>query len=413
MLEFSDQPYRYFPPKRIAPLAWLITWFNALVRLPLTNGIKGIEISGHEGLRDLRRRGDRLIFNPNHPTHSDPEIFTETLRRVGISARFMAAYDIFLRSRISAWAMRTMGSFSVDREGSDPKAMAQARATIQEGSHGLVIFPEGNVYLRNDEVTPFHDGAAMLGLRAAKDLAKEDVRVWVVPVSIKVTHMTDVREKVLATLADLGKAVGAEARMGASPLERIRSVGIAALHRNLRQRGIDVPEEDDLGRLIEAAGDSVLCQLEKKMDLTPKPKDSLIDRVRGARRVIHQVRMDADKAADHKAAELWANEAMVAFRIVSYRGDYVASNPTLDRFAETVEKLSEDIFARMPPTFGPRHAFVHLGEPIDLGDHLEGFRKKVRVAVRTLTEQVEGAVQEGLDRFNEVNPHPGGSIKVE
>lgn len=412
MLEFSDQPYRYFPPRRFPPTAWLLTWFNTLVRLPWVKRIRAVEISGHEGLGELLARGDRLLFTPNHPTHSDPEIVTEAMRKAGIATRFMAAYDIFLRSRLNRWALQRLGSFSVDREGSDPKAIGEARATLVEGRYALTIFPEGNVYLRNDEVTPFHEGAAMIALRSARELSKNGVRAYAVPVSIKVTYLDDVREKVYVTLAKLAKAVQAKDGAEGDPLDRIRSVGVAALKRNLRHRGIDVPERDDLPGLIEASAESVLLALEKKMHLEPRKNESLIDRVRRARRVIHQIRLDAEQAADHRAAELWANEAMVAFRIVSYRGDYVALKPTLDRYAETVEKLAEDVYARMPETFGPRHAFVRFARPVNLADHLESFGRKAREATRSLTERLEGAVQEGLDGLNAANPHPGGTIRV-
>ena len=413
MLEFSDQPYRYFPPKRIAPIAWLLTRLNPLVRLPRTCRIKAVEISGEDGLRDLRAKGDRLLFLPNHSTHADPEIFTEAMRQAGITTQFMAAYDIFLRSAWHAWVMQKLGCFSVDREGSDPKAMAQAKATLLEGRHTLTIFPEGNVYLRNDEVTPFHEGAAMIGLRTARELRRRDVRSWIVPVSIKATHLADVREKLSELLQGLASAVEAKSSDHGSPLERIRSVGTAALQRNLRHRGIDVPKMEDLNEMIRAAAESVLSQLERKMDLEPRAKDSLIDRARRARRVVHQVRVDAEKAADHKAAELWANEAMVAFRIVSYRGDYVANRPTLDRYAETVEKLSEDIYSKMPEPCGPRCAFVEFGRPIDLGEYGESFKRKAREATRSLTDRVEEAVQDGIDRLNAANPHPGGALEVE
>ncbi|MCZ6689941.1 MAG: 1-acyl-sn-glycerol-3-phosphate acyltransferase [Planctomycetota bacterium] len=412
MLEFSDKPYRYFPPERIAPIAWLLTLLNRMIRLPRRRKIKQIEISGADGIREIRSRGVRILFTPNHSTHSDSEIFIEAIRKIGLTTQFMAAYDIFLRSRIGAWAMQRMGSFSVDRDASDPKAMAQARAILSEGRHSLTIFPEGNVYLRNDEVTPFHEGAAMLGLRSAKELSKKDVSVVVIPVSIKVTYLVDIREPVEARLSELVRAVDAEVSQDAGLPERVRATGTAALLRNLRQRGIDIPEAEDLAGLIKASASSVLRQLEKKMDIEPRAKDSLIDRVRAARRKIHSVLIDPERAADHKAAELWANEAMVAFRIVSYRSDYVASHPTLDRFAETVEKLEEDIFARMPRPYGPRCAFVRFGRPIDLEEYLESFRIKARVATRSLTERIEGAVQEGIDALNTANPHLGGSTMI-
>jgi 1-acyl-sn-glycerol-3-phosphate acyltransferase len=401
MLEFSDKPYRYFPPRRVAPVACLLRWFNRAIRLPRTCRIASVETSGEQDIP-----GTRLIFTPNHPTHSDAEIFTEAMRQVGRVTRYMAAYDIFLRGRLPRWAMQLSGTFSVDREGSDPRAMAQAKEIILAGHHSLTVFPEGNVYLQNDQVTPFHEGAAMLGLRSARDLARRDATLHVIPVSIKTTYRGDVREPVMDLLEKLARAVQVDLR--GDPLERLRAVGLAALRRNLRYRGLDCPDGDDLPEIIQASADAVLRRLEEKMDLPERRSDSLIDRVRRARRVIHQVRLDPEREADHAAATVWADEAMVAFRILSYRGDYVASHPTVDRFAETVEKLGEDVYSRMLRPVGSRTAFVRFGEPIDLGDYLESFRKKARRATRKLTDRMETAVQDGLDRINAANPHPGG-----
>ncbi len=77
-------------------------------------------------VREAKEKGERLMFVMNHPTHSDPQVVTEVHRRLGVGSSFMAAYDVFLRSRLTAWAMQRMGHFSIDREGSDRKAMSTA-----------------------------------------------------------------------------------------------------------------------------------------------------------------------------------------------------------------------------------------------------------------------------------------------
>jgi hypothetical protein len=110
---------------------------------------------------------------------------------------------------------------------------------------------------------------------------------------------------------------------------------------------------------------------------------------------------------DHAAAAMWADEAMLAFRIASYPIGYAAEHPTIDRIGETVEKLEEDLCRRMPAPFADREAFVRFNEPIDVSTYLER-HPKLRAAVRALTEDAEAAVQAGIDRLNHDNPHPGG-----
>lgn len=391
----------------------LMQRYNRARYLPRTKRVVEVAVEGGDELLAARRPSDRLLLLPNHPSHADPEVFFEALRQTGISTLFMVAYDIFLRNRRNACIIQRTGGFSVDREGSDPSALKQAKQTLVDGRHALTIFPEGNVYLQNDQVTPFHEGAAMIGLRTARELAERHARILAVPVSIKLTYLQDVRDAVFARLNELASAVEVELREDDPPVERLIQVGVAALHRNLKHRGIDSPREDDLTKLIQAAAGVVLDRLEAKLDQSSREGDSLIDRVRKARRVIHQIRLDDSRAADHAAAAHWADEAMLAFRIASYAGNYVAARPTLDRFAETVEKLSEDVFARMPKPFGDRRATVRFNAPIDLTDYLPAFSRKARDAVRELTRDIEQTVQRGVDAINERNRQPGGTVTVQ
>ncbi|MEZ6191137.1 MAG: hypothetical protein R3C45_07575 [Phycisphaerales bacterium] len=73
MLDFSDLPYQYFPPKRNALVSWAIGVFNRYNRLPKVLKVDRVEVTGIDKLKQtLRRRGakrDRVLFLPNHPTH--------------------------------------------------------------------------------------------------------------------------------------------------------------------------------------------------------------------------------------------------------------------------------------------------------------------------------------------------------
>lgn len=416
MLDFSDLPYRYFPPKRNALVAWAIGVFNRYHRLPKTMKVGRVEVTGIDTLKQtLRRRGpkrDRVLFLPNHPTHADAAVFIESLRQTGFSTQMMAAYDVFLRSRLDAWVMQKLGAFSVDREGGDQRAMKEAAGVLTKGKHALTIFPEGNVYLRNDRVTPFNDGAAFLALRAAKELAKHGVRVLAVPVSIKLTHLTNCRAVLEQMLADLAKAMevaGDGSTDNRTPRDVIVHIGCAAVRRNLKHRGLVPPDTEDIAELIAFSAGAVLDDLEAKLDIQPKPGATLIDRVRAARRVIHEVRTDEARVADHAAALTWADQAMLAFRITSYLPDYVAEKPTLDRVSETIEKLAEDVLRKMIDPIGPRRAFVRFNDPICLNDYI-GESKRGKQAIRDLTAACEAAVQGGLDAINALNECPGGKM---
>lgn len=412
MLEFCDKPYRYFPPRYNRLLAWVLTRRNRGTFLP-SKKIVAVEPQGIDGLRAEMRPGDRLLFTPNHPTHADAAILLEALWQAGLRSKVMAAYDVFMRGRLDAWAMQALGAFSVDREGSDSRAMKEALATLAKGDFGLTIFPEGNVYLENDVVTPFHEGAAFIALKAAAECVeqKQPGRVLVVPLSIKATHATDVRPQLTALLRRIATAVGCEIESGSTPLNALKHVGLAALRRNLEHRGIECPPHTngELRQMIESTAGQVVARLEAKLKIQPKPADSLVDRIRRARRAIHEVRTDETRAADHAAAATWADEAMVAMKIASYSGKYVTASPTLDRIGETIEKLYEDVYSRAMEPVGPRHALVRFNRPIDVSPYVADGRKP-RQSVRELTAAMEGAVQDGLLQLNAGNPHPGAAL---
>ena len=430
MLAFCDEPYRYFPPRYNPLIAWLLKRYNARRHLPRTLQISGVETWGGDELRRTLKPGDRVVILPNHPTHADAPILLEALRQVpgpvpgvGLRSHVMAAYDVFLRSRLDAWVMQRLGAFSVDRDGSgggaDNRAMKQALSVLERGRFALTIFPEGHVYLQNDQVTPFNEGAAFIALKAARQLAgggsHEDPgatgRVLVVPVSIKVTHTSDVRPTLTRIIREMAQSVDCPIVSGATPLTALKQIGLVALARNLQHRGFDCPDVADreLPAFIEATAGLVIARLESKLGIEAKPSDGLVDRIRRTRRLIHEVRTDENRAVDHAAAATWADEAMVAFKIASYSGRYVTQSPTLDRVSETTEKLYEDLYHQVMPPIGPRHAYVKFNPPIDLTPHVDS-GGKLRVAVREVTAQAEGAVQDGLYQINAGNQHCGVAL---
>ncbi len=142
----------------------------------------------------------------------------EVQRRLRINAATMAAYDVFLRGKWQAWLMQSIGCFSIDREGSDSQAMKCAVDVLVSGERPLTIFPEGNVLMMNDRVSPFLDGAAFVAMRAQKKLGNE-APIFAIPIAIKLSHLTDCRRVVLEHVARLESRLGLES----NPDDTVRS----------------------------------------------------------------------------------------------------------------------------------------------------------------------------------------------
>lgn len=415
MLDFADAPYRFFPARPSLLIMEVGQMLNAHYFLPgKHHRVRRVELSGaSEQVKALMDRGERLIFTPNHSTHSDPQVMSEVMRQLDGHSCFMAAYDVFLRGKTLAWVMQRSGAFSVDREGSDRKSMGEAIRVIKSGRFPLTIFPEGNVYLQNDRVTPFLEGASFLALKAQKELGDQRP-VHVVPVSIKLSHLDDVRSQVTAKLQRISDITHEDFRPDADPVGELMRIGRELLEKNLRQRGYIDPDEDinegNLSEVLGGSADRILTGLESKMQIEPPKGGDLVDRVRKIRATIHSIRIDPEREADHRVAAVWSDEAMLALRILGYGKPYVAVNPSLDRYAETVERLNEDLFGRWDPPMGERDALVQIGEPINLSTwQKEGQTtgRKSRQAVGDLTRAMEQAVQEGLDEINATNERQG------
>ncbi len=413
MLQFADTPYESYPPKPNPLMIWLLQQQNRFLILPAKrHRIKSISLHDAERVGPLRNDPSaRILFIANHSTHSDPQVMGEVQRRLKITSCFMAAYDVFQRGKLNAWLMQRFGAFSVDRDGSDSKAMKQAVSILKTGRYALTIFPEGNVYFMNDRACPFLDGTSFIALKAQKNLGS-DAKVYVVPVSNKFTHRTDQRRAVVGKVSSLAQTIGTEYNPDIDLRSELMRIGTRALRNQLEKLGYSsTPAEDlDFVDLLETLAKPIIENLEARLDVKTRDGDSLIDRIRRIRSHIHQIRIDSDRDAQHPEATHWAEEAILALRILSYAGDYIQEKPTLDRYAETVEKLVEDHSSVSQTPWAPRHVYSCVNEPIDLTSYLEAFQKNSRNTMAQLTRDCEASLQSGLDEMNELNTHPGGEL---
>lgn len=410
MLEFSDASYRFFPAEPSPFLIGIARFANRHFILPGKNHrITELRLEGNtEPLREAREKGERLVFVINHPSHSDPQVMTEVLRRLDLPCSFMAAYDVFLRSRFNAWMMQKLGNFSIDREAADRKAMTAAIATVTSGDYCLTIFPEGNVYLTNDRVTPFLDGTAFIALKAQQSI--ENTPVKIVPVSLKFTHLTTPRETVTQRLVDLARDSGHEYSPGSSedPLGAVLGLGRHLIGGYLRKHGFlqdQTAEEASVHEVLKTFASDLVSELEAKLALTPPKEGGLVERIRKVRSTIHQIRTDASGSSRPEIDGL-AEKAILAFRVHGYLTPYLTEHPTVDRYEETVERIAEDFYSRAMPRTGPRRAIVHVHEPLDAGSFL-GEAGNLKAAVAPLTRAMERAVQAGIDAINTGNDTPG------
>jgi len=410
MLEFSDLPYKFVPPRPNNLIIGLGRIVNRFFGLKCRNHrLKEINIDGLKEFQKIAKEKDaRFIILPNHPTHSDPQVINEICRRMNEKPSFMAAYDVFARSKFVSWIMQRIGAFSVDREGSDRKAMKCAAQILEEGQYALVIFPEGNVYFCNDRVTPFAEGAAYIGLRTQHKLG-EDTPVYAVPISLKYTFIEDVRRTVISDLEEIAQKYKTSLSTEKPIIEEITRISILTLSEFLKKHDYSLPEDNiNVDNLINEAVEQIIIKLEKEIGITANHDQTLISRIRKIRSKIHSIRIDIEKQQEHAYAADLADEAMLALRILGYSGGYAANNPSLNRIAETVARLREDIHSVWAPPVGKRKVLAKICQPIDLRTYVNPNEKVSKDAIIKLTEEFENSVQNGINESN-TKDHSHGS----
>ena len=412
MLEFSDLPYKFVPPKPNRLIIGLGRLINRFIGLPSRNHlIRKIRLTGKKGILEIAKNPKaRYIIVCNHPTHSDPQVVNEICRRIGVKPAFMAAYDVFARSEMVSWIMQRIGAFSIDRDASDRKAMKCAGEIIEQGKFPLVIFPEGNVYLCNDRVTPFAEGAAFIALRAQMKLGNDEP-VYAVPISLKYTHIEDVRSIAIIKLRSIAKQFKDTLSNEEPILDEITRISILTLAEELKDHGYETPNQNiDVEHLIERTSENIIQKLEQELNISSQKDTESVSRIRKIRSKIHSLRIDTENKDQHKTFENIAAEAMLALRILGYSGGYAKQNPSLDRVTETIIRLHEDVHSEIEKPLGKRDVFANIGTPIDLRSRINSDGKIERNSIAKLTEDLERSIQDDISKINKKNDSIGNEL---
>jgi 1-acyl-sn-glycerol-3-phosphate acyltransferase len=391
----NDLPYTFRPPKNSRWLRPLGLSLNRVVHLSRKYRVAKIEATGFEKVRELNAAGHAILLAPNHSDHSDPHVMMELLARHGMQPLFMAAREVFEVSPLAAWALQRMGVFSVDRDGPDLSAIKTAITLLEKGTNPLVIFPEGEIYHHHRRLDPLNEGVASILLKAASRLAAGK-HAYLVPVGLRFFHDSSVEATFGERLSKLEHRIGWTPKPRMALDERILRLGTGVLALKeteyLGYAGVGVVQ-DRLNHLCE----SLLALAESHY-----PRDAKAitppERVRALRFRIRRRLLDSEKIPSNEEREGLLDDldrVFTALQAHSYIGDYLLEDPTLDRRAETLLKLEEDLFGF--PTYPiDRVAKVTAGEPIVVSNMLDNNELNPKGGALPLTELLEQRLAELL-----------------
>jgi 1-acyl-sn-glycerol-3-phosphate acyltransferase len=392
-----QKPYAFCPPRYAGwfrPVLHLLSFWFLRYRF----NIRQISVSGEEALVRLVRDGQSVLVAPNHADHADPNLLVHVGRLHRLAFHFMAAREAFERGAMRRFVLQRSGAFSVDREGADLAAIRTAMNILRECRHPLVIFPEGEIYHHHEELDLLNDGVATILLRAAEKLPAGK-KSYAIPCAIRVTHDPRVATTFSSRLDALDRRITWKPRSGAEVVERIYRLGSALLA---------IKEEEFMGHCrngelierIQYLQRYLVEQAEHQHGIGPSSSPVPL-RIKALRQIIRkELIAGLETLPPQRREQLYddLDRLFAAQQLYSYSGPYVRSHPTLDRIAETLFKLEEDVLG--DGTYpAPRRAEVVFSEPIDVESFLRDNGLNAKSGVRPLTELLRHRIEGLMKRW--------------
>ena len=344
-------------------------------------------------LSDLAKDDIGILLTPNHSAHADPFAMYGAADAVNLPFYFMVAWEVYGNANwITRLGLAHHGCFSVDREGTDMRALRQAMEILSTGKFPLVIFPEGEIYHLNDRITPFRDGASSVALMAAK---KSPRPIACVPVGIRYTYVQDPTDELTEVMGTLERKLHWRPRPDLTLQDRIYRLagGILAL-KEIEYMGqvATEPIPDRVQNLLQ----HVLGGLEQRHEVS-MPQTTVPERIKDVRRRVIKEYLELEESGSgrERIADLERDldEIFLVVQLFSYPGDYVVEKPTIERIAETIDKFEEDSSPTGKANIrGTRAAKIQFGDPIILQPGKAGRRPPAE-----LTQEIEAGVQGLLD----------------
>ena len=383
----NRQPYQT-PPHWWSPrpsLGWTRFWRGPRQkRAADVHGLSDVHLAGIENLRGVLQQDCGVMICPNHANHADGFAMMAASDILRHPFYFMTAWQVFAMTHtVGRSVLRQHGCFSINREGHDVRAIRQSIRVLEETNDPLVIFPEGEVYHLNDRVMPFRRGAAKIAAIAAD---RGNRPIACLPCAIKYTYVDDPTEAIEVTLDNLEKSLDLRTSRKSGMVARLDAIFLRLLEEN-EERYLNRPSVGSRGQRVEYLIEYILSRLEHKFlgaptDLTipvrvKRLRQSAIEQIESTP-VKHQYQLECTEAMD---------DLFLVMQLFSYPVDYLANQPSIERIAETVDKLEEDILGAEPATVrGMRSATITFGQPFFVFGSDRGQAQAEKITTRLETE---------------------------
>ncbi len=393
----GEKKYVFKPPMYSPLIAPLIHWISDYYFLK--HKYKVVKVDVRSGMKELKQRyknGDSLLVTPNHSDHCDPHVFMHLSRKFNVPVNFMAAREIFERNKsMRGPLLQLAGVFSIDRDGSDLKAIKEAVHILCKAEYPLVMFPEGEIYHLNEKLTPLNEGAATLALMAARKVKKEknEKSVLIVPTALRYVYSDDIASTFSSRMDRLERSILWKPQAHLDIVNRIYKFGEAAL---------SLKEKEYLDRTLAGSLNvrlsefrEILISREEEQYFKEVSNGNHPVRIRKLRGKIRSILLDGDPPSDETVARCCRSldNLYFAIQLYSYPGQYLKEKPSSGRIEETIHKFEEDAFEENV-ILGERRVEVTFCDPINMMDYLS----ESRSSAAEVTTLMETAIREVLER---------------
>jgi len=392
----------FYPPRRNVPFVRLIQTLTPMVAC--WGFQMDLEVE-YESLNQLiALRHDRVLLLPNHPTFHDAIAIFLLSGRLGQAFYYLGAYEQ-LQSKLGRF-FQAIGCYSVRRGLADRPSIIQTMELLAQPGCHLVIFPEGGCSFQNDIVTPFRAGAVQLAFQAMNRMVKQGDAppdLYAVPVSIKYRYTQDMTVAIEKLLTQLEQKLEMPTRLG--NYERLRAIAEKLLIQLEQEYGMKIDSTLSWDHRIKTLKAYVLQSCEQQYGLTSAATD--LDRER-VYRVLNATLTKTGPLEFGLPTDLpWSVEFVQRSirRVLNFDAmydGYVAENPTIERFMDTLTRLEREVFnIDQPFPKGHRLVTIKIGTPVNLKDSFAAFQTNKIATVDQMTQTIQRSVQSNLDLLNQ------------
>ena len=389
-----EKPYEFVPP--IAS-----TWpLKMLLRLGAhryylrRQGIVSCEVRNADRLKQSVAAGHGVMLTPNHPRTSDPGVMCELVAATNTPFYTMASWHLFNQSARDTFVIRTVGGFSVNREGLDKTSVDFAIKTLQNADRPLLIFPEGTTSRTNDQLMGLMDGPAFIATTAAKRRAKNDSgKVVVHPIGIRYVFDGDLVAACDPVLTNIEHKLTWRPQPEQLLVDRIIKVGDALLRLKELQYGILPNNQLTLKQRQNNLVNHLLCPLEEEW-LGESSDAGIAIRIKNLRvKIFPDLSLNKLSPTERKRRWRQLEDTYLAQQIDCYPEQYLAENPSVDRILETVEKFEEDLTDRCR-IHKPMRVIINVDQAIEVSP------ERVRGAkTNPLTGKIQSRLEAQLEEL--------------